>query len=484
MALTPISGAIISQALNNNFSYLNQKDNNIYINVLDYGAVADGVTDCSSAIQAAVDYAFTIKGTVFFPAGTYRVNTQIDVDGYGFITLKGAGGLDQTVINFYATTGTLFNVASSYQVKINNLSISMQAGSGNAQAIVLHGAGNELSDCIIRGNAGNTNVLVAVDSGATFILRNRFVAANASSYALQIVSVLTQPNINSFISDNTFAGGGKGVIVNSANASTRVEGLTVSRNIFINEGMEQLTVTSILRMEIVDNLFDQSTNLSIWATPSGLGINGLFITGNYISPAQATLEGTAVKFENNAVGITNVVVSDNMIIYTGYGVNANANVSNITVNDNVFSDVNHDSISINNSTKVIITNNQCLGANYNLTASDGASGGEFIITDNMFAGVVAITQTSQAKFHIKDNIGFISENSGTATISSGSTTKSVTHGIYFTPNIKNISITPTNSLGNATKYFIGNVTSGNFDITVNADPGTASATFVWNIVQI
>ena len=50
------------------------------INVKDWGAIADGVTDDTAAIQAAIDFAYNTvtvgKGCiVFFPAGTYRIGT-------------------------------------------------------------------------------------------------------------------------------------------------------------------------------------------------------------------------------------------------------------------------------------------------------------------------------------------------------------------------------------------------------------------------
>lgn len=49
-----------------------------YVSVKDFGAVGDGVTDDTAAIQAAID-AFPGGTTVYFPRGTYRVTAQIVV---------------------------------------------------------------------------------------------------------------------------------------------------------------------------------------------------------------------------------------------------------------------------------------------------------------------------------------------------------------------------------------------------------------------
>ena len=47
------------------------------VNVKDFGAKIDGVTDDRAAIQAAVDYA-KLKGlSVFYPTGAYNVSGPI-----------------------------------------------------------------------------------------------------------------------------------------------------------------------------------------------------------------------------------------------------------------------------------------------------------------------------------------------------------------------------------------------------------------------
>jgi len=52
------------------------------INILDYGAVADGVTDASSAIQNALNDAATSKKSVYIPAGVYAIGATITAPSY------------------------------------------------------------------------------------------------------------------------------------------------------------------------------------------------------------------------------------------------------------------------------------------------------------------------------------------------------------------------------------------------------------------
>jgi len=69
---------------------------------------------------------------------------------------------------------------------------------------------------------------------------------------------------------------------------------------------------------------------------------------------------------------------------------------------------------------------------------------------------------------------------GSATLSSGTTSVTVSHNLPITPREKDITITPVSSLGSANHYWISSVTSTDFTISVDADP-TQDVNFYWTI---
>jgi hypothetical protein len=90
------------------------------LNVLDFGAVGDGVADDTTALQTAITYAFNNKiGTVYLPKGTYKVTKPLYLWGSDNYIRSGVQlvgeGIDSTVIkksgngtpadgSWYATT--------------------------------------------------------------------------------------------------------------------------------------------------------------------------------------------------------------------------------------------------------------------------------------------------------------------------------------------------------------------------------------------
>ena len=76
-------------------------------NVLNFGAVGDGVADDTAALRAAVDAArLAGGGTVYMPPGTYLLTSTLTINS-SYVVLRGAG-VDATKISIPRSLGDVF----------------------------------------------------------------------------------------------------------------------------------------------------------------------------------------------------------------------------------------------------------------------------------------------------------------------------------------------------------------------------------------
>jgi len=77
------------------------------VSVKDFGAVGDGVTNDTVAIQRAWDFAKIVGGSIFLPPGVYLVSSAINITGCSNILFYGAGN-DASIIRSTSTTADVF----------------------------------------------------------------------------------------------------------------------------------------------------------------------------------------------------------------------------------------------------------------------------------------------------------------------------------------------------------------------------------------
>ena len=96
------------------------------VNVKDFGAVGDGVTDDAPAVQLAVDAAVAGSGIVYFPAATYLLNASVGPAVEAFGLHYTGDGIQKTVITGNHNEGAVLFLNRS-NAQVSNLTINSSA---------------------------------------------------------------------------------------------------------------------------------------------------------------------------------------------------------------------------------------------------------------------------------------------------------------------------------------------------------------------
>ncbi len=134
-----------------------------------YGAVGNGTTDDTSAIQAAITACATAGGgIVFFPKGTYRTVAALTMNTK--VSLMGAGATVSVLKRDHATNHLLnwTTVSSSERSVVSGLRFTeAQATSGYQVYVSTNNTDLVFQDCVFDGNALGTSYLVYQAVGVT-----------------------------------------------------------------------------------------------------------------------------------------------------------------------------------------------------------------------------------------------------------------------------------------------------------------------------
>jgi hypothetical protein len=268
------------------------------VSVKDFGAVGDGVTDDTVAIQAAIN-AVLPRGSLFFPEGIYLTGS-ITVDTAGtlsLIKLTGVGGSgDGSIIKVKAgTVGNLFTFVDSTST-VHELSFDAN-GVSNITALEFRGGSNNgyevVSNCFFSGFF--SAITLRTDSYRV-----------TDCYAINCTNFVIGANwaINGHISGNYILGGQKSVWLTrdvSDPSPQQAEGVRIFNNTFLNTetNAQPILINAGLEIYIGNNIIDQTglNGTGIDLTPTagsaisyikivdnwidaGDGANGACITGN------------------------------------------------------------------------------------------------------------------------------------------------------------------------------------------------------------
>ena len=349
--LTPsdIGAATEQNTLNNTI-----RINNISRSVLDYGAVGDGNTDDTVAIQAAIDD--SVNGIIYFPVGNYLIQGDLVIPQnnrkYHFL-----GQNWNSVINIDSTQGNGFLIDNADSTCIfENLHFS-QNNNNTSVINIQNGIYNYVKDCLFVRNSNATVPIITCYASNTQIVNNYFVNNSADSLCISMLAKTGVMHINSTIKGNFFGGVSRGIYVGNDTDSPSSEGLDISNNKFILTGEYSITIAGTLYTSISDNVIDQATDFGIIFNPKDAPINAVSISSNYIAAAFSPTTSVAINMIVGQFPINNTSIINNKIAYSGYGIILSTDSDNTIINSNSLMDIADIGVNMNNSGNVIFTSN-------------------------------------------------------------------------------------------------------------------------------
>lgn len=160
-----------------------------FLSVKSYGAVGDGTTNDTAAVQAAIDAAPSTGAVIWFPAGTYKLVTSA-LTLKSNLTLLGAGTLSSII---HQTTTT---VSALVGVDVNNVTIKdlqlQGPASGSGNGIVLTRSSNAnvhyiRMDGVYIRQFGNDGVAISNCIVSKF---DRVITENCGRYGFYLYGVV------------------------------------------------------------------------------------------------------------------------------------------------------------------------------------------------------------------------------------------------------------------------------------------------------
>jgi len=351
-----------------------------YVSVKDFGAVGDGVVDDTATIQAAID-AVASGGGVYFPPGTYLINTGLTVSTNTIRLYGDAAYLNGVTIKAGAASLEMLTV-ESYGAFITNLvfqgfeTASVYGESATCTGVVFFrddgskDLDSEVNGCFfdqlnigIEGTGANLKIYnntfqrsiygVYLDRRGSTEFRGHVIDGNrfhiiggvstdpsvTNATAIKFVSVAAILNqvINNYADDcKYFFDGALG------------HGSQVSNNLIQRNRKTAIKVNSsgdtadLISGAVTNNVIGDVTATLTAAFLDGWGIyidgaDGLLIANNTIHFVRADgilLTNTAIRNQviGNNINSVNALYSTDGSIYSGIRIDANSNLNNICNN--------------------------------------------------------------------------------------------------------------------------------------------------------
>ena len=248
-----------------------------WFNVQTYGAVGDGTTNDTAAVQAAFAAA-AAGGEVYFPRGTYVLSSTISQAVTGSITVRGAGR-GVTVLNC-ASNGIALTLAANQRGTIADLTIaSTAAGTVNTGLLVAspdQTAAVRVQNVVLRGNTARTTAWQT--------------AISLAGPGLPIIDGVTV-----LMPDGTQVAGPTGILFAGADSGHPTSGLAIS-NSFLQGGQYGVRIGPYVEGVMLTNATIIGGDYSVYWPHTAGASNMLEVANCHFNPGTCGVYAQQVGF--------------------------------------------------------------------------------------------------------------------------------------------------------------------------------------------
>lgn len=308
-----------SSTLNPTYRSIQQKLDD-FVNVKDFGATGNGVTDDTASINRALQQIYIAsknetdprtRRTIYFPGGNYKISDTILIPAYAKLV---GDGPSSSIINLSVANKSVANIVDS----------KFQSGSSiGTNSAILPNEINVIGLNFLTSNATPQLPLVNIDSASNIKFQNTSFTGNVNpGYYANLVTILNSVAVSQKINfvECNFQGGGNGLVIQSPTVST----VKVINSNFDNISNAAVNLGGSLHFASINNYYGSvgstiakdgnNFNLSLGDNIStSSNVNGLILGNAQISLSSSIVLSTLptlISLLPNAAAKTNYEIAN------------------------------------------------------------------------------------------------------------------------------------------------------------------------------